>query len=99
MFVDQSKASLDRGGSATLDAFCGLAPPSSVEIIPAVLPKSNKKGPWIRCISTVPSMQNFDVANVDSVDKVYRVLTKHLKVKVSYVHAVKAEAFFFLCWR
>ena len=53
VYVDQSKASLDRGGSATLDAFCSLSPTSKVDILPAILPKSStkKKGPWIRCIS------------------------------------------------
>ena len=32
IYVDQSKSSLDRGGSATLDAFCGLAGSVSSEI-------------------------------------------------------------------
>lgn len=82
MFVDQSKASLDKGGSATLDAFLGLAPPS-VHVSPAILPKSSKsKGPSIRCISHGTTTPSFDVGNVDSVDKVFRVLTKHMKVKV-----------------
>jgi hypothetical protein len=84
IYIDQSKASLDRGGGATLDAFCGLVPPSGANIIPAILPKSNKKGPWVRCISNVPGCNSLDVSNVDSVDKVHRVLTKHLKLKASY---------------
>jgi hypothetical protein len=81
VYVDQSKASLDRGGSATLDAFCGLAPSSKVEIVPAILPKSKNRFPWVRCVSTAPGRKNFDVGNVDSVDKVFRVLTKHLEVE------------------
>lgn len=91
IYIDQSKSSLDRGGSATLDAFCGLvaASNSNVNIIPAILPKSNKKGPWIRCISNLPQIHSVDVSNVDSVDKVYRVLTKHLKIKVcSYIRLI-----------
>jgi hypothetical protein len=32
VFVDQSKSSLDKGGSATLDAFVGLAPPGTVKV-------------------------------------------------------------------
>jgi hypothetical protein len=45
VYIDQSKASLDRGGSATLDAFVGLAP-NTVQVLPANLPKLSKaKGP------------------------------------------------------
>lgn len=74
---------MDKGASATLDAFCGLCPSHKVEVIGAVLPKSNKKTPWIRCISKIPGRTSMDVANVDSVDKVYRILTKHMQIKVS----------------
>jgi hypothetical protein len=87
IYIDQSKASLDKGGSATLDAFCGLSPPSKVRILPAILPKSYKyKSPWVRCISK-RYKKSFDIANVDSVDKVYRVLTKHLQIQASYKRA------------
>ena len=104
IYVDQSKTSLDRGGSATLDAFLGLAPPSTVQVIASVLPtgggggggstastaagstasysglkKTKLKGPFVRCLST-DGLLCFDVSNVDSVDKVYRVLTKHIKL-------------------
>lgn len=83
IYVDQSKPSLDKGGTATLDAFCGLAPPTSCRVVPAILPKTKKmKSPWVRCISK-SQKKSLDVANVDSVDKVYRVLTKHLLVKAS----------------
>ncbi|CAJ1947267.1 unnamed protein product [Cylindrotheca closterium] len=80
IYVDQSKASLDRGAVATLDAFCGLAT-ERVQIIPAILPKSKHRSPWVRCMSTKIGSTNIDVGNVDSVDKVYRILSKHLKVE------------------
>lgn len=51
-------------------------------MIPAILPKSNKKTPWVRIIARVPGKSNVDVANVDSLDKVYRILTRHLQIKV-----------------
>ena len=62
-----------------------------VQIIPALLPKpaSGGKGPWIRCMwnnknknNNTRSSPNLDVSNVDSVGKVYRILTKHLGVQV-----------------
>ena len=90
--MDQSKALLDRGGGGggggasgmILDAFCGLSPPSKVQVTAAVLPNTNKKTktPWVRIISKVPGKSNMDVTNVDSLDKVYRILTKHLQIKV-----------------
>jgi len=58
-----------------------------VQVIPAILPKpaSGGKGPWIRCIWNTNNKKNLarpspnlDVSNVDSVEKVYRVLTTHL---------------------
>jgi hypothetical protein len=96
VYVDQSKSSLEKGGSATLDAFLALVPPDgSVQVHAALLPKTSKvatKGPAVRCIPTVNakgvggssigSLSPMDIANVDSVDKVYRVLTKHMSVKV-----------------
>lgn len=82
VFVDQSKASLDRGGSATLDAFIGLAP-SSVKVQPVILSKMKSKGPLVRCIALEGVNVGFDVANVDSVDKVCRILTRHMNVNVS----------------
>jgi hypothetical protein len=96
VYVDQSKPSLDRGGSATLDAFLGLAPPTTIRVLAATLmptltastsaASSNKKtkGPLVRCMST-DGTQCLEVSNVDSVDKVYRVLTKHLKVSFDQV--------------
>jgi tetratricopeptide (TPR) repeat protein len=85
IYVDQSKASLDRGGTATLDALVGLVPPTKVQIVPCILPKNTnnkKKAPWIRCLSTTRGgTPNLDIGGVDSVDKCYRVLTKHLQVK------------------
>lgn len=93
VYVDQSKASLDKGGSATLDAFLGLAPASSVKVIPcklnsSILPSGSAtggggntkkpKGPMVRCLST-DGTKCFDVSSVDAVDKVYRILTKHMQ--------------------
>jgi len=106
IYVDQSKASLDRGGGAIFDAFFSLCDVSEddfdsnetdaatydaveVQVIPAILPKptGGGKGPWIRCIWNTNNQKNrarpspnLDVSNVDSVEKVYRVLTKHLGV-------------------
>ena len=70
----------------------------SVHVHPALLPKTSKvvaKGPAVRCIpastkaegridgTSAPLLASpMDIANVDSVDKVYRVLTKHMNVKV-----------------
>jgi hypothetical protein len=98
VYVDQSKSSLEKGGSATLDAFVALVPSDgTVQVHAALLPKTSKvvtKGPAVRCIPTVNaekigggsgsigSLSPMDIANVDSVDKVYRVLTKHMSVKV-----------------
>jgi hypothetical protein len=79
VFVDQSKSALDKGAGATLDAFLGLAPANQVKVIPAVITKTKAKGPAVRCISTNSS---FDVGNIDSVDKVFRILNKHMHVKV-----------------
>lgn len=100
VYVDQSKPSLDRGGSATLDAFLGLAPPTTIRVMAATLlptsaasgssttmpSSSNKKtkGPIVRCMST-DGTQCLEVSNVDSVDKVYRVLTKHLDVSYDQI--------------
>lgn len=80
VYVDQSRSSIEKRASATLDAFIGLAPPS-VEVKPAVFPKSKLKGPLVRCIAVNPSSlkpKSFDASNVDSVDKVFRILTKHM---------------------
>jgi tetratricopeptide (TPR) repeat protein len=81
--VDQSKSSLDKGGSATLDAFLGLAPKESVLVKPALIPRTKSKGPIVRCVSLSSKTMSIDVGNVDSVDKVYRILTRHMKVPVS----------------
>jgi hypothetical protein len=123
VYVDQSGASLEKGGSATLDAFLGLAPAATVQVKAALLPmgsyytssssspnsgssssgssggnsnnnNNNSVGPFVRCIplrresnedatdNDNDSRRAFDVCNVDSVDKVYRILTKHMRVQV-----------------
>lgn len=79
--MDQSKQSLERGGSATLDAFVGLSPPE-VRVIPAILPKTKAKGPCVRCIAVNDVDDCLEISNVDSVDKVYRILTRHMRVQV-----------------
>lgn len=110
MYVDQSKASLDRGGSATLDAFMGLAPRSLVTVKAAIFPSPTKntkstRGPCIRCIAignnntmgrrrvSSSSITSFDVGNVDSVDKVHRILTKYMQVPVSFVDVIIVYCF------
>ena len=80
--MDQSKSSLDRGGSATLDAFLMLAPRDSVQVLPVLIKKKTNKPPLVKCISNSSNRPSLEVAQVDSVDKVYRILTKHMKVEV-----------------
>ena len=87
VYVDHSKQSLEKGAAATLDAFTSLAPPSSVQVKAAALPRPSKKAgsssqPWVRCVNLSQS-QALEVYGVDSVDKVYRVLTKHMALGVS----------------
>jgi hypothetical protein len=73
---------MEKGAGATLDAFLGLAPSSEVKVFPAILTtKIKSKSPAVRCIS-LTGKNNFDVGNVDSVDKVFRILSKHMQVKV-----------------
>ena len=86
VYVDQSKASLERGGVATLDAFMGIAPTNSVSVMAAILPKPPKgKGPYVRCVplKRQTKFSAFEVSNVNSVEKVYRILTKHMGLSVS----------------
>ena len=80
---------LEKGAGATLDAFLGLAPTMDVKVIPAILTtKMKSKAPSVRCIS-LGSKSSFDVGNVDSVDKVFRILNKHMQVKVSLLPLVE----------
>jgi hypothetical protein len=73
---------MDKGAAATLDAFLGLAPSNQVKVFPAILTtKIKSKPPAIRCIS-LSGKSSFDVGNVDSVEKVFRILNKHMEVKV-----------------
>ena len=74
-----------------MDAFIALAPSGSVQLQAAIFPKTKASAqPIVRCVSLaerdgdkastgIPS--SFEVTNVDSVDKVYRVLTKHMHLK------------------
>lgn len=93
--MDQSKAALDKGAGATLDAFLGLAPPDVVKVIPTILSaKTKSKPPAVRCLS-LGNKPSLDVGNVDSVDKVYRILNKHMQVKVREENVVDQLASFF----
>jgi tetratricopeptide (TPR) repeat protein len=100
VYVDQSKASIDKGAAATLDAFIGLAPPGIVQVHAAIFQSipAKVKGPVVRCVEilsrndggdngvndndTPDDCRSFEVANVDSVDKVARILRKHMKVSL-----------------
>ena len=90
VYVDHSKSSLEKGAAATLDAFLGLTTVARqqrgivVEVKAAFLPKPKGGGspPWVRCVS-LPKNVALEVYGVDSVDKVYRVLTKHMTLNVS----------------
>jgi hypothetical protein len=85
VYVDYSKTSLEKGAAATLDAFLGLAPASKVQVKAGFLPKPVKQigQPWIRCVS-LKEDSAMEVYSVDSVDKVYRILTKHMDVEVGH---------------
>jgi hypothetical protein len=72
---------MEKGAGATLDAFIGLAPSDQVRVYPALSAKVKSKFPTVRCVST-SGKSSFDVGNVDSVDKVFRILSKHMQVKV-----------------
>lgn len=101
VYVCQSKQSLQLGAGATLGAFVGLAPQNDVTICPAILSKTKGKGPSVRCIyqgkddngdasdgeneGAFKSSKSFEVNNVDSVEKVYVILTKYMNIKVSFL--------------
>ena len=83
--------------SSLIQAFNALAPPAdSVSVHPASFQKQGKqkgKGQFVRCIKRKKSVGGgdsdgemltaLDIVNVDSVDKVYRILTHHMKLEVS----------------
>lgn len=97
--MDQSKSSLEKRANTALDAFMALAP-STVMVTPAIF-KSKTKGGMIRCISNNNKKKSFEVSNVDSVDKVYRILTKHMGL-VSSRKLMRIYSFIFtsyLQWR
>jgi hypothetical protein len=92
VYVDHSKPSLEKGAAATLDAFLSLTSPVNekdrVHVRTAFLPRGAKTGqpPWVRCVDVAQS-EALEVFGVDSVDKVYRVLTKHMGLRVSHWQA------------
>ena len=79
--------------SSIIEAFISLSP-DRVEVYPANWKKQNKskgKGPTVRCIkrkrgdfsnlnSNEDIISAFEVINVDSVDKVYHIITQHMKL-------------------
>lgn len=71
---------MEKGGGATLDAFSGLAPIDQVTVHPVILDRTKLKGPVVRCISS-NRKNSFDVANVDSVEKVVRILRRHMQLR------------------
>jgi tetratricopeptide (TPR) repeat protein len=80
VYICLSKNSKERGASATLDTFQSLSPPS-VQIHPAILSKSKAKGPNVRCVQVQHPHKAFEVNNVNEIDKVYRILTKHMGIE------------------
>uniref|UniRef100_A0A7S3L8D0 Uncharacterized protein n=1 Tax=Amphora coffeiformis TaxID=265554 RepID=A0A7S3L8D0_9STRA len=82
VYVDYSKMSMEKGAAATLDAFLSLTQSRRVQVKAAFLPKQTKSGgyPWIRCVS-IQKSSAIELFGVDSVDKVYRVLTKHMQIE------------------
>lgn len=90
VYVDQSPKAIEKGGDEALDAFVCLAP-ITVSIKPVIMSKVSKsKQPFIRCIpkDTSDGIKPLEIANVNSVEKVYRSLSKHMKVKVCSSHLV-----------
>ena len=83
VYICESKQCKERGSVATFGAFVGLAPPDVVAIHPATILKPKGKGPNIRCAQRRKNGKAFEVNNVDSVEKVHRILTKYMNVKVS----------------
>ena len=80
VYVCLSKNSKERGALATLDTFQSLSPPS-VQIHPAILSKTKAKGPNVRCVQAQHPHKAFEVNNVNEIDKVYRILTKHMGIQ------------------
>jgi tetratricopeptide (TPR) repeat protein len=88
IYVDQSKAAIARGSTATLDAFQTLSPSSYVQVHPCILNSGNRvKSPTVRCRSRFNPEYCLEIANVDSVEKVYRILSRHLQVQDLRVNA------------
>lgn len=53
---------------------------TTIDIHPAILSRSKAKGPNVRCIQRTPPYTSFEVNNVNDIDKVYRILTKHMSI-------------------
>jgi len=82
VYICESKQCKERGSDKTFGAFVGLAPTSLVAIHPVIIQRPKGKGPNVRCIQRKKnSGKAFEVNNVDSVEKVHRILTKYMNVK------------------
>lgn len=57
-----------------------MSPPDII-IHPALLSKAKAKGPNVRCVQKQHPFKAFEVGNVNDIDKVYRILTKHMGVE------------------
>jgi len=90
VYVCESKQCQERGAGATLGAFVGLSPPE-IMVHPAIISKAKGKGPNIRCIERGANGRSFEVNNVDSVEKVHRILTNAKYMQVQGVDPTACE--------
>jgi tetratricopeptide (TPR) repeat protein len=91
VYVSQSSSKNKEKGvipsSSIIEAFLSLSPsPDKVKVYPANWKRQSKskgKGHTVRCIQrkqTNEIISAFEVTNVDSVDKVYHIITHHMKL-------------------
>lgn len=96
VYISSSKKSKEKGiisTSSLIQAFISLAPsPDDVRVYPVLFHKQSKqkgKGQSVRCIQRKRSIVGdnnedivsaLEIGNVDSVDKVYRIMTEHMKL-------------------
>ena len=93
--LNKNKEKTTIPSSSIVEAFISLSPTDEVRVYPARWKKQSKsKGYTVRCIQRKRSnasndstsndgdiVSAFEVANVDSVDKVYRIVTQHMKLQ------------------
>jgi len=75
-----------------IEAFLSLSPsPNAIKVYQAIWNKQNKskgKGQFVRCVKRRTDKSDrggnvvaaMEISNVDSVDKVYRIITEHMKL-------------------